>query len=52
MICGNPLTIVTGMLETSKQFLLGGQQCSRISGPEKLLKIVNTEINKETNEID
>jgi len=29
-----------------------GQNFSRSSGPEKLLKIVNVEINKETDEID
>jgi hypothetical protein len=41
-----------GLLRTSKKCRLGGQNCSGSSGPEKLLKIVNVEINKETNETD
>jgi len=41
-----------GLLQTSKKCYLGGKNCSRSSGPEKLLKIVNVAINKETDEND
>jgi len=39
-----------GLLWTSKKRCLGGQNCYGSLGPEKLLKIVNAAINKETNE--
>jgi len=35
-----------------KKNLFEGQNCSESSGPEKLLKRVNVEINKEINETD
>jgi len=41
-----------GLPQTLIKHSLGGQNCSRSSGPEKLLKIVNDEMNKETNETE
>ena len=44
--------MATGLSQTPKKHRLGGQNCSGSLGPEKPLKIVNAEMNKETDEID
>ena len=41
-----------GMLQTSKKFCLGSQNCFESTRPEKMIKIVNAAIKKETDEID
>jgi len=37
MICRKPLPKAIGLLRTSKKYSLGGKNCSKSSGPEKML---------------
>jgi len=46
------ISYADGLAADSKKRRLGGQNYSGSSRPEKLLKIVNVEMNKETDETD